>query len=509
VLDLRQNADVHEVVVGELLVRAGVTTDYAKLAEAERIALLEHELAGPRLLHSPHLDYSELATSELAILEAAAAIHRRFGAAALPNYVISKCASVSDLLEVAVLLKEAGLLRSHSLAVNIIPLFETIADLEHGAAIMDAAFRVPCYKAWLDARGGLQEVMLGYSDSNKDGGYVTSNWALYRAEEGFVETFRAHDVRMRFFHGRGGTVGRGGGPSFEAILAQPGGSVGGGLRVTEQGEIIASKYSDPDLGRRNLETLVAATLEANFLDTGGAGERTARYHAVVDELSTRAHAAYRDLVYWHAGLCSVLSRDDADRRDCIAQHRQPAGLAHRIDTDRGLARHSVGVQLGPMPADAARLVRLRRGRRRLARHVCRWPRRRRRAAGRDARTLAVFSDRPLEHGDGACQDRPRHCLPLCRALPGRRRARGDFRPHRERARTVGSPRARHHAAGDAAGGQPDACAQHPQPVSYLDPLNHLQIELLRRFRAGQTDERTQRAIHLTINGLAAGLRNSG
>ena len=156
---------------------------------------------------------------------------------------------------------------------------------------------LPCYREWVDGRGDLQEVMLGYSDSNKDGGYVTSNWALYRAEEALVDTFRAHGRRLRFFHGRGGTVGSGGGPSFEAILAQPAGSVAAGLRITEQGEIIASKYSDPDLGRRNLETLVAATLEANFLVGVGEDERSARYQAAMNELSARAHAAYRDLVY--------------------------------------------------------------------------------------------------------------------------------------------------------------------------------------------------------------------
>jgi phosphoenolpyruvate carboxylase len=223
VLDLRQNADVHEAVVGELLARAGVVADYAVLPEDERVALLTRELSGPRLLHSPHIAFSAQVASELAILEVAARIHHRFGAGALPNYVISKCASVSDLLEVAVLLKESGLLQGNSLALNIVPLFETIDDLAHGAAIMDAAFRVPFYRAWLDSRGCLQEVMLGYSDSNKDGGYVTSNWSLYRAEESFVDVFRAHGVKLRFFHGRGGTVGRGGGPSFEAILAQPAG----------------------------------------------------------------------------------------------------------------------------------------------------------------------------------------------------------------------------------------------------------------------------------------------
>jgi phosphoenolpyruvate carboxylase len=252
VLDLRQNSDVHEAVVAELLARADVTPDYAALSEAGRVDLLARELAGPRLLASPHLGYSARAVSELAIVRTAADIHARYGAAALPNYVISKCQSASDLLEVAILLKEAGLVRGAALAVNIIPLFETIDDLARCGDIMRAAFAVPIYRAMVADRGDWQEVMLGYSDSNKDGGYLTANWALYRGEMLLVDAFRAHGVKLRLFHGRGGTVGRGGGPSYEAILAQPAGSVTGGLRITEQGEIIASKYSDPDLGRRNL-----------------------------------------------------------------------------------------------------------------------------------------------------------------------------------------------------------------------------------------------------------------
>ncbi len=296
-LDLRQNADVHEAVVADLLARAGVADDYLALPESERVALLARELASPRPLHSPHLDYAERTTGELAILAAAADIHRRFGAVAVPNYVISKCQSVSDLLEVGVLLKEVGLVHGGALAVNIVPLFETIDDLTRGGAIMRDAFAVPLYRTWLAQRNDWQEVMLGYSDSNKDGGYLAANWALYRAEMRLVDAFRDHGVKLRLFHGRGGTVGRGGGPSYEAILAQPAGSVTGGLRITEQGEIIASKYGDPELGRRHLEALVAATMEASLVDAEQIGARAPAYHAVLDALAANAYAAYRALVY--------------------------------------------------------------------------------------------------------------------------------------------------------------------------------------------------------------------
>ncbi|MET0204255.1 MAG: phosphoenolpyruvate carboxylase, partial [Casimicrobiaceae bacterium] len=193
-LDLRQNSDVHEAVVGELLARAGVTADYASLDEAARTTVLAEALVRPQLLASPFIDYSPRTLSELAIVRAAADVHQRFGAAALPNYVISKCQSASDLLEVAVLLKEAGLLRGTALAVNIVPLFETIDDLARCGAIMRAAFAVPVYRAMVAGRGDWQEVMLGYSDSNKDGGYVTANWALYRGEMLLVDAFRSFGV---------------------------------------------------------------------------------------------------------------------------------------------------------------------------------------------------------------------------------------------------------------------------------------------------------------------------
>jgi phosphoenolpyruvate carboxylase len=296
-LDLRQNSDVHESVVAELLARAGVHPDYVAIPEDERVALLVADLANPRLLDTPYIARTPLLESELAILRAAAEVHHRFGPAALPNYVISKCQSVSDVLEVAILLKEVGLLTPSRLMVNIIPLFETIADLERCADTMRSLFRLPCYRRWLESRGRWQEVMLGYSDSNKDGGFVTANWALYRAELELVEAFRAFDVKLRLFHGRGGSVGRGGGPSYEAILAQPAGSVNGAIRITEQGEIIASKYSDPELGRRNLETLVAATMEASLLPAAGTDGAIADYYAAMDELAALAYTAYRSLVY--------------------------------------------------------------------------------------------------------------------------------------------------------------------------------------------------------------------
>ncbi|HEY1328279.1 MAG TPA: phosphoenolpyruvate carboxylase, partial [Casimicrobiaceae bacterium] len=263
ILDLRQNSDVHEGVVGELLAAAGVTADYASLPESARVALLARELQSARLLHSPFRPLSEAAASELAILRKAAEVHDAFGPDALRHYVISKCQSVSDLLEVATLLKEVGLLRGAEPAMSVVPLFETIDDLQRCGEIMAAAFALPCYRAMVAAQGDRQEVMIGYSDSNKDGGYLTANWALYCAERALAECFARHGVKLRLFHGRGGTVARGGGPANRAIRAQPPGTVGGRFRVTEQGETIAARYLNPALAHRHLEQIVSAVLLAS------------------------------------------------------------------------------------------------------------------------------------------------------------------------------------------------------------------------------------------------------
>jgi phosphoenolpyruvate carboxylase len=237
-IDLRQNSEVHEAVLAELYRAAGVDIDYAAASEEERVRALCAELWWRRPLRSPFVEYGERTREELKIVDAAAAMRQRYGAAAIHQYIVSKAGSVSDLLEVAVLLKEAGLLvpgERPAVALQIVPLFETIADLRGAPATMRRWFALPEARALVASLGDLQEVMLGYSDSNKDGGYVTSNWELYKAQTELVEVFSEAGVRLRFFHGRGGSVGRGGGPSYEAILAQPPGSLQGEIRLTEQG----------------------------------------------------------------------------------------------------------------------------------------------------------------------------------------------------------------------------------------------------------------------------------
>ncbi len=506
-VDLRQNSDVHEAVVAELLREAGVAPDYRALAEEERQRILLADLASPRALRSAFADYSELTRGELAIFEAAAATHRRLGPEAIRQYVISKTDSVSDLLEVAVLLKEVGLVtpgKAPSSRVQIVPLFETIQDLRYAPATMRAWFALPAARALVASLGGEQEVMLGYSDSNKDGGYVTSNWELYKAETALVDEFRAAGVRLRFFHGRGGTVGRGGGPSYDAILAQPPGSVQGALRLTEQGEVIASKYANREIGRRNLEALFAATVRATLDTAPQAGRED--FHAAMEELSSEAMRAYRDLVYGTQGFVEYFrATTPIGEISELNIGSRPASRkqSQRIEDLRAIPWVFSWAQCRVMlpgwygfgaavTAFAAR--RGPAGKALLARMGREWP---------FFRAMLSNMEMLLAKADLTVAARYKELLgnaALADAVFDR--IRGEFET------TV--------AALFEICGQNAFLASNPalarsirNRFPYLDPLNHLQIELLKRHRAGDTDDRVRRGIHLSINGLAAGLRNSG
>jgi phosphoenolpyruvate carboxylase len=412
---------------------------------------------------------------------------------------------VSDLLEVGIMLKEVGLVRGRELALNIIPLFETIDDLRRAADTMRAAFALPCYRAWLAGRGNWQEVMLGYSDSNKDGGYLAANWALYRAESALVAAFRADGVKLRLFHGRGGTVGRGGGPSYEAILAQPAGSVTGGLRITEQGEIIASKYSDPELGRRNLETLAAATLEASIVDAENLGERAGVYHAALDALAAYALAAYRALVYETPEFVGYFraSTPIAEIAELNIGSRPAARTASsRIEDLRaipwvfswGQCRLMLPGWFGFGAAVDAWLVDCPQGLSLLREMHARWP---------FFKSVLSNMAMVLAKTDLAIASRYADLVPDAAVRePIFARLAAD---HRRTVELLLEITGQETLLYD----NPTLARSIRDRFPYLDPLNHLQVELLRRYRGGQTDERTKRGIHLTINGLAAGLRNSG
>src|SRR4051794_6802241 len=497
-LDLRQNAEVHEEVVAELLAWAGVCDDYAKLDEQQRVELLAGELRMRRPLVRPGAELSEKTRGELDVVEAAATQVKLLGPRAIPNYVISMCESVSDVLEVAVLLKEVGLLDPDgddgpSCPVGISPLFETIDDLKNAGATLTAMLDQPLYRALVANRGDGQEVMLGYSDSNKDGGYLAANWALYRAELALVEVAHREGIRLRLFHGRGGTVGRGGGPSYDAIRAQPPGAVAGSLRITEQGEVIAAKYGEPDRAPRNLEAIVAATLEASLLDTENLGDDAEATYELFDDLASRAQQAYRALVHETPGFVEWFraATPIGELAELNIGSRPPSRKAgDKISDLRAIpwvfswsqARimlpgwYGTGSALesyvfeGGAPGDQEKLARLQELHRS-------WPFFRTVLSNMGmvlaktdldlaARYAELVPDRELRHRvfDRITAEHERTCRMLL-------------------AVTGGDP---------LLAGNPSLARSIRNRFPYLEPLHHLQVEMLRRRRGGDDDELTRR-----------------
>lgn len=510
-LDMRQNSDMHEEVIAELLAWAGIHPDYLSLDEAERVEILSSELNNRRPLTRPDAELSELATKELNIVRAAAAAVGRFGPQAVPNYIISMCTSVSDMLEPMILLKEAGLIdidaETGKLAstVRIVPLFETIEDLQQGAETLLAALDIPLYRDLVEGQAGMQEVMLGYSDSNKDGGYMAANWALYRGELDLVEAAEKAGIRLRLFHGRGGTVGRGGGPSYDAILAQPPGAVQGSLRITEQGEIIAAKYAEPVLAERNLETLLAATIESSLLDIEGLGDESDDAYTNMDEIASLARSAYSKLVHETPGFVEYFtSSTPLSEIGALNIGSRPASRkqTEKISDLRAIpwvlswtqSRVMLPGWYGTGSAfeqwigdDTARLETLRH-------YYEKWPFFRT-VMSNMAQVLAK-SDMGLAHRYAQLVDDEEL----------RDKVFGMIVEEHERTIAMYSKIT----------GTEDLLADNSalkrsvyNRFPYLEPLNLLQVELLRRFRAGDDVPRVRRGIQMTMNGLATALRNSG
>ncbi len=527
-VDLRQSSDKHEAVVAELLKVAKVEADYSALTEDARRALLVQQLNDARPLRVRAAAYSEHSASELAIFEAAVVMLARYGREALRHYIISHTEDVSDLLEVMLLLKEVGLLRGtlDDGAVSdliVSPLFETIGDLRNAEPIMRAFYALPGIAAMMVKSGAEQDIMLGYSDSNKDGGSFTSNWELYRAEIDLVELFGAlrkdHGITLRLFHGRGGTVGRGGGPSYQAILAQPPGTVNGQIRLTEQGEVIASKYAHPEIGRRNLETLVAATLETTLLGVGKGATRGAPkgFLDAAAAISDASFKAYRKLVYETPGFTEYFFSATPIRE--IAElnigSRPASRKATRAIEDLraipwsfswGQCRvalpgwcgfgTAIALYLGKETADnakqrAERLALLQKMHRQ-------WP---------FFGTLLSNLDMVIAKSDLAIAAR------YVELVEDKKLGK----------RIFALIEAEWHATSDALAlitGETNRLASNPSLARsiehrfpYLDPLNHLQVELMRRYRQRKEGDpenaRVRTGIHISINGVAAGLRNTG
>ncbi|HZV56308.1 MAG TPA: phosphoenolpyruvate carboxylase, partial [Sphingobium sp.] len=504
-LDMRQNSAVHERVVAELLRVAGVEPDYLALGETERVDLLRQELANNRPLGSRFAEYSEETQSELAIVEAAAEAHRLYGPACIVQYIMSKAESVSDMLEVNILLKEAGLWRAAEkgkpaqAAIMAVPLFETIADLERAPEIMTHYFALPEIGALVRERG-YQEVMIGYSDSNKDGGYLTSTWGLHEASRALAPVFEQAGVAMQLFHGRGGAVGRGGGSSFTAIQAQPPGTVQGRIRITEQGEVIAAKYGTQESARIHLEAITSAALLASLEPTRLSPADNARFTAAMNEISGAAFRAYRALVYETKGF-----------RDFFRELTPIQEIS--------------GLKIGSRPASRTKSNRIEDLR--AIPWVFSWAQARVMLPGwyGVGQALAAFPDKAL------LKDMAQTWPFLHASLDNMEMvlAKSDL--------TIAAqylPLVADRAAGDAIFGRiregwqlahdnllevtgqafllehnPDLDASIRLRLPYIEPLNLLQVELLKRHRAGEDDPRIREGIELSINAIATALRNSG
>jgi phosphoenolpyruvate carboxylase len=517
-LDLRQSSDKHEAVVAELLRTARIEPDYSALDEPARRACLLTLLNDARPLRVHGAVYSRLAMDELEIFETARGALASHGRAAIRHYIISHTEEASDLLEVLLLQKETGLLtgtldQGARAALITVPLFETISDLRRSEPIMREFYALPGITPLVLASGSEQDVMLGYSDSNKDGGAFTSNWELYRAETALVALFaelsQAQPITLRLFHGRGGTVGRGGGPSYQAILAQPPGTVNGQIRLTEQGEVIASKYAHPEIGRRNLETLVAATLEATLLHPTKSAPKS--FLDAAAEISEASFRAYRKLVYETPGFTDYFFAATPIRE--IAElnigSRPASRKATRAIEDLraipwsfswGQCRMALpgwcgfGTAIEAFVASGEREARVEL----LQRMHKQWP---------FFRTLLSNLDMVLAKSDLRIAAR------YVELVEDKAMAKRIFTLLRAEWQRAHDALALITDQADRLQSNPALARSIAHRFPYLDPLNHLQVELLRRYRnrrEGQDGvDRLQRGIHLSINGIAAGLRNTG
>ncbi|WP_271165344.1 phosphoenolpyruvate carboxylase [Brevundimonas intermedia] len=499
-LDLRQNSDVHERVVADLLKTAGVCADYSGLDEEGRLAVLAAELASPRQLFSPYADYEAETLKERGILQAAAAALAAFGPQAIRTHIVSKTDAASDLLEVYLLLKEVGLYRPEDPAacpIQAAPLFETIEDLRASRPTLERLLKEPSALAVAKARG-VQEVMIGYSDSNKDGSYLTSGWELHEASRALVEVTQAAGLKLQLFHGRGGTVGRGGGSSFAGVLAQPEGTVQGRIRTTEQGEVIANKYGEPEIALRNLDALTCGAVLAS-LGQGRDQVFTAEHGATLSDLSARSMAAYRKLVYETNGFVDYYraATPIAEIADLKIGSRPSSRTAStRIEDLRaipwvfswsqsrvmlpgwfGFGSAVEGQDMGELKSMAEA-----------------WP---------FFRTLVQNMEMVMAKSDMTIA---RRYATLVTDAALAARIYSEIRDEWQRTHDAILAITGHDKL---LGGQPELDRLIRLRMPYVEPLNHVQIELIRRRRAGDEDPRVREGILLAINGVAAGLRNSG
>ena len=511
-LDLRQNSESYEDVLTELFERAQVTANYRELSEAEKLEVLLKELRSPRPL-IPHGsdEYSEVTDRELGIFRTASEAVKKFGPRMVPHCIISMASSVTDVLEPMVLLKEFGLIAANGDnprgTVDVIPLFETIEDLQAGAGILDELWKIDLYRNYLLQRDNVQEVMLGYSDSNKDGGYFSANWALYDAELQLVELCRSAGVKLRLFHGRGGTVGRGGGPSYDAILAQPKGAVQGSVRITEQGEIISAKYGNPETARRNLEALVSATLEASLLDVSELTDHQRAYD-IMSEISELSLKKYASLVHEDQGFIDYFTQSTP------LQEIGSLNIGSR-PSSRKQTSSVEDLRAIPWVLSWSQSRVMLPGWFGVGTALEQWIGEGEQATQRIAELQTLNESWPFFTSvlDNMAQVMSKAELRLAKLY-------ADLIPDREVAERVYSVIREEYfltkkmfcvitGSDDLLDDNPLLARSVQRRYPYLLPLNVIQVEMMRRYRKGDQSEQVSRNIQLTMNGLSTALRNSG
>lgn len=523
-LDIRQHSQRHTEALAEIAKTIGL--DYEHMSEAERAEWLTSELSTPRPLVAADARFSEATTETLNVFRVVRRALDEISGTAIRSYIVSMTRDVSDLLGVLVLAKQAVLvncgsriadfgldesaIRNPHSAIGVVPLFETIDDLQRAPDVMERLFTNEAYRALLASQGNLQEVMIGYSDSSKDGGILTSSWELYKAQERLAEVARAHGIDLRLFHGRGGTVGRGGGPSHEAILAQPRGTLSGRIKITEQGEVISSKFSLPEIALRSLELTTAAVVAASLpaKKRAGNGASLDRWKAAMEQISSDAFDIYRGIV-----------RETPGFYDYFTQATPVEELQYMRIGSRPAKRKS-----GSKSIDDLRAIPW----------VFGWTQSRHLLPGWLAVGTAL---------DRFIKQKPKANLALLREMYQEWRffhsmlsniemtlAKADFQIAEQYAARTLDPKLGERIFGmlkDEYGlsqqmilkitGQRQLLDQSPvlkRSIQvrnpYVDPMSYLQVELLARQRGGKKeDARRLYAIMLTINGIAAGMRNTG